>query len=106
MMGMGTLEGLGILLVAFVLLGPEKMISGAKSLGSLFAQAKNIMDDVTNIDLDSFNEDNPVKSKNAEQVNAGEEDPNTNMIEPIPFGRKVTPYSEEPSDVKDGKKDA
>jgi len=106
MMGMGTLEVLVILLVAFVLLGPEKMISGAKSLGSLFAQAKNVMDDVTNIDLDSFNEDSSAKSKNSEEVNAGVEDPNTNMIEPIPFGRKVKSYPEESSDVKDGKKDA
>ncbi|MBS19968.1 MAG: hypothetical protein CL733_02945, partial [Chloroflexi bacterium] len=74
--------------------------------GSLFAQAKNVMDDVTNIDLDSFNDDSSVESKNSEEVNAGTEDPNTNMIEPIPFGRKVKPYSEEPADVKDGKKDA
>tara|TARA_Y100000996_G_scaffold414350_1_gene404967 strand:- start:11447 stop:11767 length:321 start_codon:yes stop_codon:yes gene_type:complete len=106
MMGMGTLEVLVILLVAFVLLGPEKMISGAKSLGSLFAQAKSVMDDVTNIDLDSFNEDKLTRNKDSEEVNTDEEDPNTNMIEPIPFGRKVKPYSEDHSDVEDGKKDA
>ena len=98
MMGMGTLEVLVILLVAFVFLGPEKMIEGAKLLGSLFAQARNTMDDVTNIDLDSFSKEDTDTTDELK-----EEKPNT-MANPIPFGRKVQEYSEE--DIESDKKDA
>jgi|TARA_B110000263_G_scaffold233282_1_gene229985 Sec-independent protein translocase protein TatA len=104
MMGMGTLEVLVILLVAFVFLGPEKMIEGAKLLGSLFTQARNTMDDVTNIDLDSFSKKDSLDTENADTPNdLKEEKPNT-MADPIPFGRKVQVYSEE--DIESDKKDA
>ena len=33
--GIGTLEILLIMLIAFIFLGPEKMIAGAKKLGQL-----------------------------------------------------------------------
>ena len=37
MLGMGSLEILVILLISFLLLGPQKMISGARMLGDLMA---------------------------------------------------------------------
>ena len=35
MLGMGSLEILVILLISFLLLGPQKMISGARMLGAV-----------------------------------------------------------------------
>lgn len=104
MMGMGTLEVLVILVVAFVFLGPEKMIEGAKLLGSLFAQARNTMDDVTNIDLDSFSKEDSLDTENNSTSNDLVEENINTMADPIPFGRKVQVYSEE--DIESDKKDA
>jgi len=42
MMGMGSLEVLVILLIAFIFLGPQKMIEAARALGKLVGQAKNM----------------------------------------------------------------
>ena len=39
--GIGTLEILLIMLIAFIFLGPEKMIAGAKKLGQLTRDARN-----------------------------------------------------------------
>ena len=63
MMGMGTLEVLVILLVAFVFLGPKKMIDGAKFLGKLFLQVRQIVDEIPKIDLseDKIVEENEAK---------------------------------------------
>lgn len=52
MMGMGTLEVIVILLVAFVFLGPRKMIDGARFLGKLVLQVRQMADEIPNIDLD------------------------------------------------------
>ena len=40
MLGMGSMEILVILLISFLLLGPQKMISGARILGDLISEAK------------------------------------------------------------------
>ena len=42
MLGMGSMEILVILLVSFLLLGPQKMISGARMMGDLLAEAKDL----------------------------------------------------------------
>lgn len=52
MMGMGTLEVIVILLVAFVFLGPRKMIDGARFLGKLVLQVRQMADEIPNINLD------------------------------------------------------
>ena len=52
MMGMGTLEVIVILLVAFVFLGPQKMIDGARFLGKLVLQVRQMADEIPKIDLD------------------------------------------------------
>tara|TARA_B100001146_G_C15788232_1_gene267251 strand:- start:142 stop:468 length:327 start_codon:yes stop_codon:yes gene_type:complete len=53
--GMGTLEILLIMLIAFIFLGPEKMIAGAKKLGQLARDARNLSSDFNTILLDEQN---------------------------------------------------
>jgi len=54
MMGMGSLEVLVILLIAFIFLGPQKMIEAARALGKLVGQAKNMAADIPHLDLDDI----------------------------------------------------
>ena len=54
MMGMGSLEVLVILLIAFIFLGPQKMIEAARSLGKLVGQAKNMAADIPHLDLEDI----------------------------------------------------
>ena len=54
MMGMGSFEVLVILLIAFIFLGPQKMIEAARALGKLVGQAKNMAADIPHLDLDNI----------------------------------------------------
>ena len=51
---MGSLEVLVILLIAFIFLGPQKMIEAARSLGKLVGQAKNMAADIPHLDLEDI----------------------------------------------------
>ena len=53
MLGMGSMEILVILLISFLLLGPQKMISGARMLGDLLADAKRFAQQIPHIDVDN-----------------------------------------------------
>ena len=50
-MGMGGMEILVILLVAFILLGPAKMIEASRSLGKLVGQMRRMADQIPHVDL-------------------------------------------------------
>ena len=69
MMGMGTLEIIVILLVAFVFLGPRKMIDGARFLGKLVLQVRQMVDEIPKIDLD---EDKMVEENDAKHFDERE----------------------------------
>lgn len=51
-LGLGTMEILIVLLVAFIFLGPERMIDVARVLGRLVAQARRAMAELPRIDLE------------------------------------------------------
>ena len=51
MMGMGGMEILVILLVAFILLGPAKMIEASRSLGKLVGKMRRMADQIPHVDL-------------------------------------------------------
>ncbi|MBS21780.1 MAG: hypothetical protein CL739_06780 [Chloroflexi bacterium] len=55
MLGMGSMEILVILLISFLVLGPQKMISGARMLGDLLAEAKRFAQQIPHIDVDTPN---------------------------------------------------
>lgn len=65
MMGMGSMEILVILLVAFILLGPAKMIEASRSLGKLVGQMRRMADEIPHVDLKELdNELSVVEGKN------------------------------------------
>ena len=49
MLGMGSMEILVVLLVSFLVLGPQKMISGARMMGDLLAEAKRFAQQIPHI---------------------------------------------------------
>ena len=86
MLGMGSMEILVILLISFLLLGPQKMISGARMLGNLISEAKRFAEKIPHIDVDNsattrHNDIHEAKSEsNSSQVYLDQ-----NTASPIPF---------------------
>ena len=60
-LGMGTFEILVVLLLAFILLGPERMFDVARKLGKLVAEVRKMAADLPDIVLD---EEPPPTSRN------------------------------------------
>ena len=54
MMGMGTMEILVILLVSFILLGPQKMIEASRMLGKAVSQMRRIVQEIPRVDLEDL----------------------------------------------------
>ena len=51
-LGMGFLEILIILIIAFIFLGPERMVDAARMLGKLVREARNIASEVPRVVVD------------------------------------------------------
>ena len=86
MLGMGSMEILVILLISFLLLGPQKMISGARMLGDLISEAKRFAEKIPHIDVDNSattNYSNIHESK--PDGNSSEADLGRNVAPPIAF---------------------
>ena len=52
MMGMGTMEILVILLVSFILLGPQKMIEASRMLGKAVGQMRRKVQEIPRVELE------------------------------------------------------
>ena len=102
MMGMGGMEILVILLVAFILLGPAKMIEASRSLGKLVGQMRRMADQIPHVDLKELDNEltiddeknAPDRSSNIHDVsNQDTSNKNTEDIEigdaPVPFRSDV-----------------
>ena len=96
MLGMGPMEVAVILLVAFIFLGPQKMIGGVKTLGEMLSQMRKITRSITDIDLETelSNQDNLVKK--LERFNKTEDDRDVDCVDqeiddPIPYDRRRKP---------------
>ena len=51
-LGMGTLEILAVLLIAFIFLGPQRMIDAARLLGKATREARRMTEDLPKLTLD------------------------------------------------------
>ena len=51
-LGMGTLEILVVLLLAFLLLGPERMINAAKTIGKYVGEMRRMASEIPELTLD------------------------------------------------------
>ena len=96
--GIGTLEILLIMLIAFIFLGPEKMIAGAKKLGQLTRGARNLSSNFNSLILDE-------QDKNTENITKPENNEGTSSLtstfkKPQAYQPKQTPSpkNDEPSD--------
>jgi Sec-independent protein translocase protein TatA len=49
LLGMGSMEVLVILLVGFIFLGPERLVSGGRTLGKFMNQVRGMAGDMTNM---------------------------------------------------------
>ena len=103
MMGMGGMEILVILLVAFILLGPAKMVEASRSLGKLVGQMRRMADQIPHVDLKELDNEltiddeknAPDRSSNIHDVsNQDISNKNTEDIEnvdaPVPFRSDVS----------------
>ena len=103
MMGMGGMEILVILLVAFILLGPSKMIEASRSLGKLVGQMRRMADQIPHVDLKELDNELTIDDeKNAPDISSNIHDvsnqdisnKNTEDIEnvdaPVPFRSDVS----------------
>ena len=103
MMGMGGMEILVILLVAFFLLGPSKMIEASRSLGKLVGQMRRMADQIPHVDLKEFDNELTVDDeKNAPDISSNIHDVSNkdtsnkniedieNVDAPVPFRSDVS----------------
>lgn len=86
-LGMGFLEILIILIIAFIFLGPERMIDAAKMLGKLVREARNMASEVPRVVV----EDDDIKI-----VNGGETTSLTGQTAPQPAKPPATARASEP----------
>ena len=92
MMGMGSLEVIVILLIAFIFLGPQKMIEAARALGKLVGQARKMASDIPHLDLADIDTDEILDQSEIVEGSQGEADSRSNKRtkndvtdDPIPF---------------------
>ena len=105
-LGMGTFEILIILLVAFIFLGPERMIDAARTLGKWTGELRRMgstvqaeMEDLTNIGDPLSSRPGP--TRNSSQENASETP--LDQDHPTPFRPKtVEDPASSPGDVGSG----
>ena len=75
-LGMGTLEILVILLVAFIVMGPERMFDAARLLGKAVREARRLTESLPDLTLD----DDPVRPTESRNVSRGD-GPNAGLSE-------------------------
>ena len=102
MRGLGGMEILVILLVAFILLGPAKMIEASRSLGKLVGQMRRMADQIPHVDLKELDNELSVDDeKNAPDISSNIHDVSNqdtsnkniedieNVDAPVPFRSDV-----------------
>ena len=103
-LGLGTLEIGVILLVAFIFLGPERMIGVARTLGKLVAELRRMTADLPNLTLD---EDEIAKPPEAPIVHRGS-GPNPDITnssdapQASPYSTPVTTTEDDDPATSDG----
>lgn len=58
--GMGPLEILVVLLVAFIVMGPDRMLSAARTIGKVTGELRRLADGLPQISLDEEPVDRPI----------------------------------------------
>ena len=82
MMGMGSMELLVVFLVAFILLGPSKIVEASRFLAKVIGHARELLNELYRVNVEDIRSDDG--SKSARKV---DEDRSTGSLEdtPVPF---------------------
>ena len=101
-LGMGYLEIIIILLIAFILLGPERMVDAARLLGRAVGEVRRMAADLPSLDLDEPLFD-PIVVETDDSPVAGTPDTAHSARDPNP---KETLASDPSPDAEDGSSQA
>ena len=71
-LGMGTMEILLILLIAFIFLGPDRMVNAARFLGKTVGQLRRMSDDLRDLATDAIDEEATGPSRGPARVGLGD----------------------------------
>ena len=107
MMGMGTLEMLVIMLVAFIFLGPGKMLDGARSIGKLVGQLRRLAEEIPHINLDD-EENLSIKSgkmRSAQADSTGDRPGDRSALSELDDSESPVPFKEISSSLKEARSD-
>ncbi|MCY4530337.1 MAG: twin-arginine translocase TatA/TatE family subunit [Chloroflexi bacterium] len=80
-LGMGPLEVLVIALIAFILLGPQRMVDAARLLGKATKEVRRMTDELPKIVLDEEQDQPPRASSTLNNQDTGEESVETDDAE-------------------------
>ena len=111
-LGMGSLEILAVLLVAFIFLGPNRMVEAARFLGKMAREARRLTAELPDLVME---EDEPAEAPivhrrggprtrdDADEDAARAEDPTAEDGGPVAFksGQPVTSPDAEPEEKRD-----
>lgn len=97
-MGIGGIELLLVLVVAFIFLGPSKMIDTARTLGKIVQEFRKTTSELGQIDLDEKPEGPIVSQGGGSQATKGKEPAPETSGEPVPYKRQQAE-----SDAEEGK---
>lgn len=90
--GIGGLELLVILLVAFVALGPGKTVDAAKTIGRMAREARRTFTDI--MDAASLSDDDPGNRRRQANPPSASGNPNQPPCDPLP----MPPHLQDPAD--------
>ena len=97
--GIGTLELLVILLVAFVALGPGKTVEVARTIGRMAREARRTFTDI--MDAASLSDDDVGARRDRPNSNAGSSPPTQPPSDPMP----MPSHLQEPADQRPAQPD-
>ena len=110
-LGMGSLEVLAVLLVAFIFLGPNRMVEAARFLGKMAREARRMTAELPELVLDDEPAEAPIVHRrggpradsDADEDAARAEDPAGEDDSPVAFrrGQPVTSPDPEPEEKRD-----
>ena len=115
--GMGPLEILVVLLVAFIVLGPDRMLTAARTLGKVTGELRRLADGLPEISLDEEPVERPIVHRrggprpyagaaetaaepSAEESEEPENEPKPESGGPVAFKRSAQTSSEKRGDAE------
>ena len=110
--GMGPLEILVVLLVAFIVMGPDRMLSAARTIGKVTGELRRLADGLPQISLDEEPTERPIVHKRggpsqtgateapARPVEDADEEPKPESGGPVSFKTSAQTSSEKRGDAE------